>query len=174
MEAQGRLRSTCRPTPTHSSRLPLRGDCCVPLASNDMSQQTLVTGIATTFLGPRERSGRWVYLLAMLLPAWETLNVILSSFPTYGYQHWVAAAMVVICGAQFYRATLALWLPVFLWYAWASVGAIWGLIGTYQDYGSEDHSRWEGWQTEWIFLSFTAFLICVTAQVTIQIRRAPR
>ncbi|MES2952315.1 MAG: hypothetical protein V4858_27625 [Pseudomonadota bacterium] len=138
-----------------------------------MSSQTRVADIAATLLGPRERSGRWIYLVAMLLPAWGTLNAVLSSFPTYGYQHWVSASLVVICGAQFYRPRLALWLPVFVWYAWASLGAIWDAIDRFQDYGSEDHGRWEGWHTERMFLSFTAFLIYVTVQVSIQIRRRP-
>ena len=138
-----------------------------------MSQQTRASDIANAVLRPLERSGRWIYLLAMLLPAWGTLEALLSPFPTYGYLPWVSGMLVFVCAAQFLRPTFALWLPVFLWYAWASVGAIWGMIGTFQDYGSEDHSRWEGWYTEWMFLAFTAFLIYVTVQVTIQIRRRP-
>lgn len=139
-----------------------------------MSQRPRAIDIAAAVPGPRERSGRWTYLVAMLVPAWHALNEILSPFPTYGYAPWISAGLVVVCAIQFYRPTLTLWLPVFLWYAGVSAGAIWSEIGVFQDYGSEDHSRWEGWHTEWVSLTFTAFLIWVTVQVALQIRKRAR
>lgn len=139
-----------------------------------MPEQVRAIDIATTVFGPRELVGRWIYLVAMFLPLWVILEVLRSPFPAYGYLHWVAGALVFVCALQFYRPTLALWLPVFLCYTWASAGAVWREIDAFQEFltfGGEEHGRWEGWHTERMFLALIAFLIFVTIQVTFQIRR---
>lgn len=128
-------------------------------------------------LAPLARSGRWVYLVAFILPAWSTIDVVLSPFPIYGYGAWLGAALAVVCLLQFYRPTLLLGLPVVVWYAWATAGSLWREIGAFDDYrtyGREDHTRWEGWQTEWIFLVFTIFLGSVATCVVLHILRRPR
>jgi hypothetical protein len=142
-----------------------------------MSQQARVSATETALLAPLARSGRWVYLLAVLLPAWSTLDAVLSPFPIQGHGTWLSMALVVVCLLQFFRPTLLLGLPVFVWYAWASAGSLWREIGAFDDYriyGGEEHSRWEGWQTEWVFLLFTIFLASVASCVMLHILRRPR
>lgn len=121
-----------------------------------------------------ERSGRWVYLVALLFPACEAILALLDPFPSYGYGQWISAVLVVVCVVQFFRPTTALGLPILLFYGWRSMQAAWSEFGAFQDYGSEDHGRWEGWQTEWIFLGFTAYLIWVTVHIALDMRKSAR
>jgi hypothetical protein len=138
-----------------------------------MSQQTRPLDVADLLLTPRSTSGRWVYLVAMLFPVLDVRSQLLSPFPIHGYGIWVSAALLLACALQFYRPRLVSWLPVFGWYAWATVQTIWREIEAFQDMGSEDHSRWEGWETEWMFLAFTMYLALLTVCLALQIRRKP-
>jgi hypothetical protein len=133
-----------------------------------MSQHSQTNALSDNWLIPRARTDRWVYIVAMLLPAWGALDAVLSPFPSYGYTTWLSGAVAVVCALQFYRPTVVLWLPLLLWYAWGSFQAILREIGAFRDYGSEDHSRWEGWHTEWMFLAFTALLVCLTLLIAVQ------
>ena len=135
-----------------------------------MSHETRAKAFPAPLFTSRGRKGRWVYLLAVLWPAWEAMYAFFSPYPLYGYAHWISAAVVIACAIQFYRPTVALWFPVLLWYAERTFQAIVRQVGAFQDYGSEDHSRWEGWHTEWVFLTFTAFLLFVTLATAVQIR----
>jgi len=90
--------------------------------------------------------------------------------PLYGHTHWISAGVAIACAIQFHRPTVVLWLPVLLWYSTRTLQVVVRQVGAFQDYGSGDHSRWEGWHTEWIFLSFAAFLVFVTVAVALQIR----
>ena len=69
---------------------------------------------------------------------------------------------------------LAMGLPVVLWYLVVAVVSISGQIEAFEDIGSEDHSRWEGWYTQGMFMALTAFFILVAVLVALQLRRSDR
>lgn len=137
-------------------------------------QQTFIRCVGAALLQPRGRAGRWVYLLAALLPGWIALHALFSPFQSYSHGAWLSAVLLVACLLQFHRPTLLLWLPVFSWYAWLSARAVWREIEAFQEYrtyGGEEHGLWEGWHSEWIFLAITIFLIAVTLAIAIQLRQ---
>lgn len=122
----------------------------------------------------RSTSGRWVYLAALVVPVLGVVSLVsqlLGSYPIYGYGAWLSLVLLFACALQWYRPCVASWLVVLGSYAWLAYGAIDREIGAFQDIGSEDHGRWEGWGIEWMFLALTLYLVAVTVGVALQLRR---
>jgi hypothetical protein len=122
----------------------------------------------------RSTSGRWVYLAALVVPlvgAVSLVSQLLGPYPIYGYGVWLSLVWLFACALQWYRPCIANWLVVLGSYASVAYGAIVREVDAFQDIGSEDHGRWEGWGTEWIFLALTLYLVAVTVGVALQVRR---
>jgi hypothetical protein len=122
----------------------------------------------------RSTSGRWVYLAALVFPVIGVLSLVsqlLGPYPIYGYGAWISLALVFTCALQWYRPCIAGWLVVLGYYVWAAYGAIVREIEAFQDIGSEDHGRWEGWGTEWILLTIAVYFVAVAVGVALQVRR---
>jgi hypothetical protein len=122
----------------------------------------------------RSTSGRWVYIATLFLPVVGVVSLVsqlLGPYPIYGYGVWLSLALLFACVLQWYRPCVAGWLFVLGYCALGAYGAIVREIEAFQDIGSEDHGRWEGWGTEWMFLTITIYLVAVTVGVALQVRR---
>ena len=112
-------------------------------------------------------SRRHVYLLALILPAFSLLDWLRNPYYLYRLEEWAWFALAPICLLQFFRPTFLGWALVEVEYTWSVLRQIEVHIGAFQDIGSEDHSRWEGWNSELGLLGFTAWLIVIIVLVTI-------
>ena len=93
-------------------------------------------------LGTRPQSRRWLYLLAATPPAWLSAQYVISVYHVF---YWSYALIAFICLWQFFRPTVAGWAVALVFYSHALVEVLTDLTAQFMDYGSEDHSAWEGW-----------------------------
>lgn len=114
-----------------------------------------------------------MYLAALVFPVIgipSLVSQLLGPYPIYGYGVWISLALGFTCALQWYRPCVAGWLVVLGYYVLAAYGSIVRQIEAFQDIGSEDHGRWEGWGTEWIFLTITIYFVAVAFGVALQVR----
>jgi hypothetical protein len=119
----------------------------------------------------RGKQGRWLYLVASLFPAVTVSSYLANPYPLHGYGMWLVAALLAVCAGQVFRPCILGGSLVACTYAWLALGAIEREIGAFEDIGSEDHSRWEGWGLEAGFLAYTAFLVLLSAAAAVHVRK---
>ena len=93
-------------------------------------------------LETRLQSRRWLYILAAVLPAWFVVEFIMSVYHVF---YWSYALIVFVCFWHVFRPTVASWAVIIIFYSYQLVGVLADLASQFMDYGSEDHSAWEGW-----------------------------
>lgn len=138
-----------------------------------MSHRADLTGAARSLFGKRSSAGRWLYLVALALPAVSVVSQSLIPYWSSNFDFWLHAVVSLVCIGQFFWPTLAVWAVLAVAYAWIAYDAVMGEIGAFQDIGSEDHSRWEGWPTEWKLLALTIFIVLLAVSVALRVPRKP-
>ena len=136
---------------------------CVPVNSDVVSHQAQLATRMPDQLRTSLNRRRHVYLLAMALPGISLGLWLRSPYHLYQLDAWAWAwlALVPICLVQFFRPTVVGWSLVVVEYTWAVFLQIQQHIGAFEDFGSEDHSRWDGWNVELPLLGVTACLVMV-------------
>lgn len=129
-----------------------------------MSQHEGVGFVNAQSVGSRAGGGAWVHLIAAAVPAWLMLSALSTGYWSDDYLPWTAAAVLFACTVQLFRPSQLLSAGVFCWYVAAIFLVIRDEFGPVQDYlayGGEDHSRWEGWETELKILGVVVLLVAV-------------
>lgn len=119
------------------------------------------------WLRSNSRRGRFAYLIALALPSFSLGSWLREPYPLYQLDAWAWIAVVPVCLVQLFRPTLGGWVLVVGTYSWFILLQVQQHIGAFEDMGSEDHSRWEGWGTELVLLGITAWLLLVLVLVLI-------
>lgn len=132
-----------------------------------MSHEALLRIEVRDWLRSTLSRGRFVYLIALALPSVSLMYWLLEPYPLYQLEAWAWLALAPICVVQFFRQTVVGWAMVVGAYSWSAFLQIPGHIGAFEDIGSEDHSRWEGWSSELVILGITAWLVFVIALMVI-------
>ena len=120
------------------------------------------------FLGTRSQSRRWLYILAALLPVWLSVEFIMSIYRVF---YWSYALIVFICLWQVFRPTVAGWAAIIVFYGYALVEVLADLATQFMDYGSEDHSAWEGWFTASSCVGLAIFMAVILVAIARQFPR---
>lgn len=107
------------------------------------------------------RRGRSVYIAALALPTVSLVFWLRAPYPLYEPETWAWFAVVPICVIQLRRPSLVGWAYVVGAYLWILVLQVQQNLGAFEDMDSEDHGRWEGWNTELALLGMTAWLVLV-------------
>lgn len=107
------------------------------------------------------RRGRLAYLLALALPGVSLVFWLRNPYLPDEPFAWAWLGAIPVCIAQCFRPTLAGWALVVGTYSWSVFLDIREHIGAFEDLGSEDHGRWEGWGTELLLICMTAWLVLV-------------
>ena len=113
-------------------------------------------------LGSRVQSRRWLYILVAVPPA---LLVFQFSMSVYHVFNWSYSPIVFICLWQVFRPTVAGWATILVFYSYSLVEALSGLATEFMDYGSEDHSAWEGWFTASLGIVLTIVIAAILVAV---------
>jgi len=114
------------------------------------------------FLGTRVQSRRWPYLLAAVPPA---LLVFQFSMSVYHVFNWSYSPIVFICLWQVYKPNVTGWATILVFYSYSLVEMLIGLVTEFMDYGSEDHSAWEGWLTASLEIGLTVVIAAILVAV---------
>ena len=114
------------------------------------------------FLGTRVQSRRWLYILAAVLPAVLVFQLAMSVYHVF---YWSYAPIVFICLWQFFRPTVAGWAAILVFYSYCFVDLLAGIATQFMDYGSEDHSSWEGWFTASMEVGLAIFIAVILVSV---------
>lgn len=88
-------------------------------------------------------------------------------YPLYQLEMWAWFAVIPVCVVQLLRPTLIGWALVVGAYTWMFLLQVRQHVGDFQDIGSEDHSRWEGWSSELGSLGITSWLVLVLVLLVI-------
>jgi len=110
---------------------------------------------------------RYVYLVAFAMPGLSLAHWLLAPYPLYRVEEWAWFALAPLCLIQFLLPTVAGWVLVSAAYAWSIYLQVQEHIGAFQDFGSEDHSRWAGWSVELLSAGFTVWFIGVVVLLAI-------
>lgn len=121
----------------------------------------MVFDFVQCLFGVRSPAGRWVYLVASAFPLFNTFWLAASPYELSLSNGWLWLAVAFLCIVQFSWPTVSGWLLVVGVYAWWASAFVIRQVGAFEDLGSEDHSRWEGWSREWMHLALMVFLIGV-------------
>lgn len=111
--------------------------------------------------------GRYAYLFALALPCVSLVQWLRAPYHLYQFEAWSWLALVPICLVQFLRPTLVGWVLVVGGYVWSVLLQIQQHLGAFEDFGSDDHSRWEGWGAEFAFLGLTAWCLGVLVALVV-------
>ena len=114
------------------------------------------------FFGRRSQSRRWPYILAALLPALAAVEFIVSVYHIF---YWSYALIAFICLWQVFRPTVAGWTAILVFYSYELVGTLADLVAQFRDYGSEDHSAWEGWLTASSCIGLVIVMVAILVAV---------
>ena len=142
---------------------------CVRGSGNVMLHWPDLACVAKSLFGRRSSAGRWLYLVALAVPA--AIVVFQSLTSNWAPEFWWYAAVSLVCIWQFSCPTLSGWAVLVAAYAWIAFDAVINVLGDFQDIGTGDHGRWEGWPAEWKVLALTIFMVVLTVLVA---RRVPR
>ena len=102
-----------------------------------------------------------------MLPSISLVYWLNHPYPLYQFEAWAWLALVPVCLVQFLRPTIVGWSLVVAEYAWSVLLQIQQHVEAFEDIGSEDHSRWEGWSVELVFLGFTAWFVVILVALTV-------
>ena len=113
--------------------------------------------------GARPPSGRWVYVAAALPPVLGVVDWLRGPYHFSVATHGPALGLLLLCFVQYLRPTVAGWFSLLVAYAWTSIAIVANVVVALQDIGSPDHSRFEGWNQELLYLGMAglALLLCV-------------
>ena len=126
-----------------------------------LHKQMIAKRLIYFLLGTRVQFRRWLYLLAAVMP---TLFLFQFSMSVYHLIDWSYSPIVFICLLQVFKPTVAGWTTILTFYIYTLVVVLSGLVTIFMDYGSEDHSAWEGWFvfSEGIGITIIVAVILVT------------
>ena len=113
-------------------------------------------------LETRLQSRRWLYILAAVLPTWSVVEFIISVYHIF---YWSYALIVLICFWHVFRPTVASWAVILIFYSYQLVGVLADLASQFMDYGSEDHSAWEGWLTASSYIGLAMVIAVILVAV---------
>lgn len=104
-----------------------------------------VRELIDSLLAPRLVSGsrQWVYLAATILPSFLLLLSLLGKWPG-GWWFLLAVELSLL---QIWQPTVIGWSGIFAAYTVVFGAALLDVVTQLSDYGSEDHSAFEGWGT---------------------------
>lgn len=143
---------------------------CLRLYNGLGCRKYMRTNYLLYFLATRAQPKRWLNVLAVVLPV---LLVFRLSVSVYHVFYWSYAPIVIICLWQFFKPTVAGWLVILVFYSYGFLELLGGIAREFMDYGSEDHSSWEGWFTASMEVALAIFIALIIVAVARNFPKSP-